>query len=308
MPYDLPPDPDVVRTTGGRAVSYYDFGDRAGTPVFAMHGTPASGAGFWWADQRARDRGVRLIAPDRPGIGRSDHLTQAQPTVADYAPELAATADALGVDTFSLLGYSGGGPYALAAAHALPDRVRALAVVAGAGHIGEWAKVKDYAPTDRRMTRLSIHAPSVARAGLFVSYHACRAAPRLSARLANMELSPTDRAVMEQFSSARAALAMFTRACTRGTRGPLVDYATLARPWGFRVEEISVPTQCWHATDDPLVPVRHSDELAARIAGASVVRWPGEGHLAIVEHAGEILDWLSSAASGEVGRSDHAAQ
>src|SRR5215475_4617910 len=113
MPYDLPPDPDVVRTADGRVVSYYDFGDRGGTPVFAMHGTPASGAGFWFADQRARDRGLRLIAPDRPGIGRSDHLTQAQPTVVDYAPELAATADALGVDTFSLLGYSGGGPYAL---------------------------------------------------------------------------------------------------------------------------------------------------------------------------------------------------
>jgi pimeloyl-ACP methyl ester carboxylesterase len=308
MPYDLPPEPDVVRIPSGRAVSYYDIGDDSGTPVFAMHGTPACGAGFWWADERARERGVRLIAPDRPGVGRSDHFTHTQPLVADYAPELAATADALGIESFSVLGYSGGGPYALAAAHAMPDRVRALAVVAGAGHIGEWAKVNDYAPTDRRMTRLSIHAPLLAHAGLFVSYHACRTMPGMSARLANMELSTTDRAVMKQFTSPRAALALFTRACTRGTRGALVDYATLARPWGFRVENVTVPTRCWHATDDPLVPIRHSDELASRIPGATVDRWPGEGHLAIVEHVGEVLDWLALTGRGEVGRSDHAAQ
>jgi pimeloyl-ACP methyl ester carboxylesterase len=206
-----------------------------------------------------------------------------------------------------VLGYSGGGPFALACAAAFPDRVRALAVVAGAGQIGEWARVKDYAPTDRRMTRLSIHIPSAARTGLFVSYHASRALPGLSARLANIELSRTDREVMKQFSSPRASLALFTRACTNGTKGALVDYATLARPWGFRVEDITVPTRCWHATDDPLVPMRHTEELAVRVPGAAIVRWPGEGHLAIVEHVGEVLDWVSLAASGEVGRSDRAA-
>src|SRR5262245_34077399 len=68
MPYDMPPPSRTLRTTAGRRVSYCEFGDPEGIPVFAMHGTPASGAGFVWADEPAREHGVRLLAPDRPGV------------------------------------------------------------------------------------------------------------------------------------------------------------------------------------------------------------------------------------------------
>src|SRR5205814_93585 len=86
-------------------------------------------------------------------------------SVCDYAPELTATADALGIDSFSIVGYSGGAPYALAAAHAAPRRVELVAVVAGAGHVGEWASIADFSPSDRRMTWLAEHHRAELRAG-----------------------------------------------------------------------------------------------------------------------------------------------
>jgi pimeloyl-ACP methyl ester carboxylesterase len=287
------PEPLTVRTADGRATGYYDFGDPHGTPVIALHGTPACGAGFAWADVRARARGIRLRAPDRPGVGDSDPWEKGRgTTVAQYAPRLAMFADALEIATFSVLGYSGGGPYALAAARFLPDRLRTAAVVSGAGQVGVWASVKDFETTDRQLTRLSRRAPAVARAVLSLSARVSRVAPKASLRFAEFEMSVPDRAVMAEFPSPRAALAVFTQSCRPGATGVVDDYAALGRPWGFDVEQISVPVQCWHATSDEIVPLRHTDELVRRIPGARLSRWDDEGHLAVVDHVGEVFDTL----------------
>ena len=100
---------------------------------------------------------------------------------------------------------------------------------------------------------------------------------------------------MAEFPSARAALAVFTQSCRPGAAGVVDDYAALGRPWGFAVEQISVPVHCWHATSDDIVPMRHTDELVRRIPGAQLTRWEGEGHLAIVDHVGEVFDALLGA-------------
>ncbi len=287
------PTPRKVRTSATRVVGYYDFGDRDGIPMLALHGTPSSGAGFAWADEPARERGIRLLAPDRPGIGYSDRWPRAnQMAVVDYPPELIAFADALDIESFPVLGYSGGGPYALAAAHASPQRVRAAAVVAGAGHIGEWASLEEYETTDRQLSQLATRAPALARAALSASAFIARVAPRVSVRFAQLELPPPDREVLAKFPSPRTTLATFTQAVLRDANGVVDDYAALARRWGFTVEDIAVPVQCWHGSADRTVPMRHSEELVARIPGARLTRWDGDGHLALIERVGEVLDGL----------------
>ena len=287
------PEPSTVRTADGRIVGYYAFGDPNGTPVIALHGTPACGAGYAWADERARARGIRLLAPDRPGVGESDPWRQGRSaTVADYAPELAAFADALELESFSLIGYSGGGPYALRGAHALSDRVVAAAIVSGAGQVGVWASIDEFETSDRVLTRLAERAPALAGAMLALSSYAARFVPKLSARVAETEMIAADRAVMAEFPSARAALAVFTQACIRGARGVTDDYAILGRAWDFAVEEIAVPVHCWHATADKVVPAHHTEELVHRVPGAQLTEWPDEGHLAIVNRVGEVFDAL----------------
>lgn len=275
-------------------MGYYEYGDPSGDPVVAMHGTPACGAGFAWAHERARARGIRLLAPDRPGVGDSDRWRPGLgASVRSYPTELRGFADALDLATFAVIGYSGGGPYALAAAHALADRVRAAAIVSGSGQVGVWASVDDFEPTDRVLTRLSQRLPRLAGATLQIGVRASRVAPKTSLRFGRIEMSAADRAVMEKFPSAKAALALFTQSCRRGAAGVVDDYAALGRPWGFDVEEIRVPVHCWHASADPIVPMHHSEELVRRIPGAQFSQWDGEGHLAIIDRIDEVFDALS---------------
>jgi pimeloyl-ACP methyl ester carboxylesterase len=287
------PEPKSVCTASGRVVGFYEYGDPDGAPVVALHGTPACGVGFAWADQRARARGIRLLAPDRPGVGLSDPWPPGRgATVDDYPSEFGAFLDALDIPTCSVLGYSGGGPYALAVAHQLADRVGATAIVAGSGHVGVWATLRDFETTDRLITRVAQLAPWLARVVLEVMVRSSRVAPKTSLRIGNLEMSAADRAVIAEFPSARDALAMFTESVLRGAAGVVDDYAALGRPWGFAVEEITVPVHCWHATADSLVPLCHSEELVRRIPGAQLSRWDEGGHLAIIHRIGAVFDAL----------------
>ncbi|HET9728132.1 MAG TPA: alpha/beta hydrolase, partial [Acidimicrobiia bacterium] len=198
----------TLRTAHGRVVSYYEFGDADGVPVLALHGTPASGASFAWADAAARARGVRLIAPDRPGIGHSDRVARHErATVAQFAPAILDAVDALGVRGFSVLGYSGGGPYAVAIAAAAAERVHAGAIVSGAGQVGVWASSRDFERTDRNLTRLALRAPALARAALLLTARGAALAPRAAALLSGAEMSRRDRQVLRELADSRAALA-----------------------------------------------------------------------------------------------------
>ena len=284
----------TVRAPTGRTIGYYEYGDSLGTPLVALHGTPASGAGFGWIDEPARARGIRVLAPDRPGIGDTDASPRSGPAVvADYPPELAAFADALGLETFTVLGYSGGGPYAVAAAHAYTERVHMAAIVSGAGNVGVWSSIDDFEATDRQLTHLSLRAPALARAALSASNLVARVLPALSLRFALAEMTPPDRALMKNFASSRDALLLFTQALRNGAGGVVDDYAALGRPWGFPVEQVRVPMLCWHGTDDHIVPFRDSESLVARVPGARLTPWDGAGHLAIIERVGEVLDALT---------------
>jgi len=281
----------VVRTATGRGVGIYEFGDPNGSPVFALHGTPASGAGFDWTDAPARERHLRVIAPDRPGIGHSDRVVMA--SVFDYADEFRALADALAIDRFALLGYSGGGPYALAVAHEMPERITVTEIVAGAGEIGAWASFKDLARSDRQLTWLAVHAPAVARAVLRIADLAARTAPNLALRSVATEMNEPDRQVLKQLGTA-GGLALFSQALAESSAGAVTDYALLARPWHLALEEIQIPVHCWHGTVDNLVPLEHTTAMLERLPNATLTTWPGEGHLALITHIADVLDHIAA--------------
>ena len=284
----------AVRTAAARTVGVYEYGDPEGRPVFALHGTPACGAGFDWTDAPARERGLRVIAPDRPGIGHSDPVPMT--AVADYGPELGLLADALGIERFSVLGYSGGGPYALAAAYRLGDRIDAVEIAAGAGEIGAWATMNELARSDRQLTWLSLHVPAVARAVLRIADVGARAAPRIALRSAATEMSASDRQVLRELGSPQEALALFTQALTRSSAGVVTDYALLARPWNIPIGEITSAVHCWQGSADTLVPPAHTDALVRRLPNAQLTTWPGEGHLALITHIADVLDHIAATA------------
>jgi pimeloyl-ACP methyl ester carboxylesterase len=292
---DAIPRPRVV-DVAGRAVGFYEYGDPTGAPVMVLHGTPACGAGFaGWGDAPARTLGLRLLAPDRPGVGLTARRDGYR--VADYADDVAALADTLGIDGFAVWGYSGGGPYALACAARLGDRVRRTAVCAGAGQVGAWAEIGDFEQTDRQMLGLAPRRPLIARALLGSAARIGRVAPKLAYNSFAKQLSPADREVAATLGPPRIAIALFTEAFLRGASGAVADYVALAAPWGFDVATIATPVHVWHGDADPMVPLAHSQSLVERVPHAELTVWPGEGHLGTVTHAREILDDLTRASA-----------
>ena len=114
-------EPLTIGLPDGREIGCAEWGDSAGSPVFMLHGTPGCRLNRPPEDGRLRQNRVRLITYDRPGYGASTrHPGRA---VVDCVGDVAALADALGVERFAVVGGSGGGPHALALSARLPDRV-----------------------------------------------------------------------------------------------------------------------------------------------------------------------------------------
>jgi pimeloyl-ACP methyl ester carboxylesterase len=286
------PEPHTVELPGGQVVGVYEYGDPAGRAVMTFHGVPSCGAGFAWADAPARERGLRVLAPDRPGIGLSTPLAGC--TVKSWPSIVTALADTIAVDRFAVWGYSGGGPYAVATAAAAPERVVGAAIAAGMGEVGTFATEDEFEKTDRQLLKLSVRRPRVARTVLVTTARLATLSPKTAVRSFEKQLSESDAKVAAGLGEPREAMATFTQAFLRGARGVVDDYRALSGPWGVDFDSIRVPVRIFHGTADTMVPVRHADELAARIAGAEVVRWPGEGHLGTIAHVAEILDWIAS--------------
>ncbi len=125
----------VQRLADGRRIGYAEFGDAQGAAVLAIHGTPGSRLMFALTDKAARDRRLRIVAPERPGYGLSDFRRKG--TLTHAADDMTAFADALGLDRFAVIGVSGGGPYAIAAAASMADRIALLALISPVGPIAE---------------------------------------------------------------------------------------------------------------------------------------------------------------------------
>src|SRR5260370_2073133 len=116
-----------VPLENGRIIAFEEYGDENGLPVIFCHGWPSSRTMARLTDKAARDLGIRIISPDRPGISGSS--LQPNRKLLDWPPLVQRLVDSLHIGEFRVLAISGGAPYAYATARAMPERVRAIAIV-----------------------------------------------------------------------------------------------------------------------------------------------------------------------------------
>jgi pimeloyl-ACP methyl ester carboxylesterase len=279
---------NTVRLDDGRSIGFADGGDPDGTPVLHLHGTPGSRLTFDFADGPARAVGVRVIAPDRPGIG----LSSAKPaySLTDVADDIGTLADALELERFGIVAWSGGGPYALAAAARLGDRLSAVAIVAGAGLLDTRAARKGMSALDRAGWLLSMYvpalgAPLLGSAMRWSLKHPANATKSFAAKLPRVEMELLAALPPE----VEGPILGSAEAGRQGGRGIVDDYRAISQPWTFAPEDVRVPVHFWHGDDDRYVPLRVSEELAARVPDARLTVVPGSGHLIALSHAEAIL-------------------
>jgi pimeloyl-ACP methyl ester carboxylesterase len=281
---------ESVLTVGGHRVAVAEYGDPAGRPVFLLHGTPACRLGNDFVDVPARERGVRVICPDRGGIGGSEPVPGR--TLAGYASELDALADGLGLGSFGVVGYSGGGPFAVACAAGCGPRLTSVGLMASVAPVDDRAGARDgLAASDLHLLDLAVRGSARARWLLRFERLATMLVPALAVNQLAAEVQPVDRAELAR-QDPRAAMAGFVEALRPGPDGVLTDYRLWGSPWGVDWSGIRVPVHVFQGDADAFVPIHHAEDLMRRLPDR--VRHlhvlPGTGHFSIQGRVGEILD------------------
>ncbi len=292
MTLSVPGEPETrsIRLTDGRRLAYARYGNTNGRPLFYLHGLPGSRYECQLVDSPAREAGVSVIAPDRPGYGltapRHDRSLRA------WTRDIAALADRLAIDRFCVVGVSGGGPCALACAHEMPERVTAVGLVAGLGPVYEtplraalgWpARLGFYlANTTPALFELLVGRP-VARLA--------RTRPELLIRLvANINGGP-DRQILLQPHILRAFRISIQACFQQGTLGSMQDLQLFRQPWGFELGNVRQQVTLWHGEADKVVPPGHSIHMHHRLPNSSLDIVPQEGHFSLpLKHISDILE------------------
>jgi pimeloyl-ACP methyl ester carboxylesterase len=127
------PNNKTIQLHDGRTLGYAEYGSSHGKTIFYFHGHPGSRFEARFLAEQTVQYGVRLIGVDRPGMGLSSFKRGRR--ILDWPDDAAELADSLQIEHFAVVGFSGGGPYALACAHKIPQRLTACGIISGVGHI-----------------------------------------------------------------------------------------------------------------------------------------------------------------------------
>jgi pimeloyl-ACP methyl ester carboxylesterase len=287
-------------TPDGRTLEVLTGGAEGGYPLLFHSGTPSAAAPFDRLDDAFVKAGLRLVTYSRPGYGGSTPRDLDGPAyrIVDDVPDSVAVLDHLGVEDFVTLGWSGGGPRALACAALLPNRCRAAATLAGV------------APYDAEGLDWS--------AGMgeenVEDFQAAVQGREVYTKLLEKTLPPVFEATPEQLVSAFGGLVtdvdaafitgdfaeylsrVFGRAGAQGIIGAREDGLAIVSHWGFDIGDITVPVAIWQGRHDAMVPFGHGEWLAANVAAAEAHLFDDQGHLSLFAQVDAILTDLKELA------------
>lgn len=282
----------TARGSGGRAIGYAEYGDPKGKPVLAFHGFGDSRLTRYPDDDLTARLGVRLITFDRPGIGRTDAMKAL--TILDRTDDVIDLVNSLGLQKFAILGWSGGAPFALAAAGCIPERVSRVAIAGGFGPF-ERPGFKRQAPKELRrvMTILKV-APWMSTVMATESEKQMKSGGGGGAMGMDSGLgSSSDASLLNASDISSMVTAGAEEAFRQGPAGIASDMLLLFRfKWGFNPEQVRRPVELFYGDDDHVTPVEVGKGLASILPDARLRTKPGAGHLLYLRYWEEILHTL----------------
>ncbi len=272
-------DVGCLQLRDGRSLAFAEYGDPAGEVLFYFHGFPGARVEAQLLAEPARRLSIRLIGIDRPGMGFSTFDPGRH--FLDWPSDVVELADMLGIERFSVIGVSGGGPYALACASAIPDRLIACGVVSGAGLPGPLLRfLSKWLPWLLSPMLLPLHRDEE---------HAARSLRRFSGWWPQ-----PDRRVMPKVADILSA--SLAEAFRQGSKGVAYEGTLISSRWDFKPEDVHFANlRWWHGGRDRHVPIAIGRAVAERLSSCHAIYYEGEGHISlIVAHGEEIVETLAS--------------
>ena len=276
----LPSDTDSIQLAGDRTLSYVAFGPAEGMPVLYFHGFPGShqDVHLFNGPKLAEKYNLRLIAVDRPGYGNSASLPGR--TLADWPDDIQQLVSFLGLDSYSILAYSGGGPFALACAQANPEGLDKVVVVSGMGP----AK----APEAKKGSAMLIpKAPKLILKGM--SKMVAEKPEKLEANM-KKGFPEVDVKTLNKAEVNRAMNQTLKEAFSTGYQGALEDARIYKKEWGFELSDIDIEVYLWHGEKDENVKIETASFVAGQLPNCQSDIKSQEGHLSLIyKHANDIF-------------------
>ena len=279
----------VLDGPDGRRLEIASIGPVTGRTVVFHHGTPGTASLVALFGDLAEEFGLFLVGVSRPGYGASTRL--AGRVVDSVVEDVHAALDALGRDRYLSVGWSGGGPHAIACAASGAPRCLAAWSLAGVApmdadfdwtagmgpeNLEEFALAREGGPAYDEFMEVVAAAMSAAT-------------PETVIETFGGLLSAVDEAALAGEDARTMMAASMREAFASGWRGFYDDDRAMFEPWGFDLGAVSVPVAVWYGEHDLMVPPTHGRWLSGAIPGASTAYFPDDGHVSLVFNHGRDL-------------------
>jgi pimeloyl-ACP methyl ester carboxylesterase len=265
----------AIDLSDGRVLAYTDIGESGQPCVLFFHGAPSSRLRVAYLENEFVASGVRVISPDRPWYGRSSQHPGR--SMADWPSDVSALTEALGIERFAVAGHSSGGPYAVACAALLSDRVSGLVTLGGVTDMGWPSAWEGYIESERELMRMPDEESVVA----WCIEHFGEDGSRFMSA-SGMDLPEADLPLYEDERIASMLATARAEAFRQGVGGYAQDVFTQGRPWPFDPDQIRAPAVILQGEGDTLLPMTHAQHIADVVPGASLRMLPHHGHFSIL--------------------------
>lgn len=273
-----------LRLADDRTLACLELGAPAGRPVLYFHGYPGSRFEARIVARIATHLNIRLLAPDRPGLGAS--AFQPGRTIGAWGADMRQLADQFALARFAVLGVSGGGPYALSCAAHMPERLSRVALVGAVCPVrGELTA--EMPAIQRFAFSAALHAPPLAWIALSLAARVIRRHPQLLLWQMLARTGSADRALLADPHYRALMLSSTVESLQQGGRGVAHELGLLARRWDVELEGILTPVAIWQGLADTVVPIAMARHLARVLVNSELHCLADEGHLSWIVRHGE---------------------
>lgn len=282
-------DNKVLLLEDGRNMSYSEYGDNAGEPIFHCHSVLGSRLELAFdAHTISQQKSVRLIVIDRPGNGASDPNPDTNFTY--WVKDLVQLADHLKIEKFSLTGYAIGGIYALACGHEIPNRVKQISIISSGMPPYSKSDYENMIPLYKMNTRLAKHIPSVYSLITAVTVKGILSDPASFFAQFNEYIGDADKEILNSERFKDVMFSSLMEGLRLGGKAASKEVIQLMHDWEFDLENITTPINIWHGTNDYHVPFVTGKRFTKHIKDAKLFAKEGQGHYLFYTHWEEILD------------------
>ena len=285
---DMPRTARYIRLYDGRKLGFAEYGNSDGAPILVHHGVASSRLQMHPDEKIAVDAGVRLIVPDRPGMGISDFQENRQ--IEDWAGDIGQLMDQLGIKNCAMMGLAvGGGHYAQQCAYSMPDRVTTLHLVS----TRSLHQAMKPAPSVRVLLGMAHAAPKLFYQYLRVMGKSVMKNPESYLERRMSDFAECDQQFLATEEGKHFYLTPFIESLQQGTDGIAWDLTVSMQGWDFDIRNIKSPISIWHGREDKVVPMEEVEVLINLLPKSRTYLFENEGQFLFMNHWPEILRKIS---------------